>query len=189
MPDTTYGFVVDVDGSVDISNQGIDSIKVKFNVVSEGFFCYVNKLTSLKGSPCSVGNFYCHSNHLKSLEYAPKHVSKSFVCAMNRLESLKGALAMVGEDFDCSNNKLTSLEYCPTSVVGNYDCSSNQLASLEYCPESVGGDFYCSYNPELGDYQNIKNFTDIKRISDAQREQKLLNEKIITRTSSQVYKI
>ena len=75
------------------------------------FACGNNKLTSLEGSPASVGGYFdCYDNQLTSLEGAPSSVGGSFVCYDNQLTSLEGAPASVGGYFGCSKNKLTSLK-------------------------------------------------------------------------------
>ena len=53
--------IVDVDGSVFVTNKNITSIGVQFGKVTEIFGCsYCPSLTSLKGSPKEVGKgFYC----------------------------------------------------------------------------------------------------------------------------------
>ena len=84
MPDEQYGFVIDVNGSVDLSHKELINIPVKFNEVSGDFHCHINKLTSLEFSPQTVcGNFLCNHNKLTSLEFCPQTVSDSFDCHNN----------------------------------------------------------------------------------------------------------
>ena len=55
--------------------------------VDGDFFCSTNKLTSLKGSPVSVGvDFWCDNNKLTSLEGAPKTVGGNFYCGTNSVK-------------------------------------------------------------------------------------------------------
>ena len=63
---------------------------IQFGIVYGGFNIGKNQLTSLRGCPRKVleteyykGNFKCHSNELKSLEFAPKEVDGTFICYDN----------------------------------------------------------------------------------------------------------
>ena len=118
---------IDVDGSVNINFYDLTELPLKFGVVTLDFYCSDNKLTTLKGSPKSVGRF--------------------FNCSANNLTSLEGCPDSVGHDFECDLNKLTDLKGCPKSVVGGFYCGYNNLTSLEGSPDSVGGSFYCDDNP------------------------------------------
>ena len=154
---TNYEIVdglVNVDGDVDLSNKSLTKIPIKFGSVSGDFYCHLNQLVSLEGSPNSVsGDFYCHNNKLVSLEGAPQTVGGDFICSYNILASLEGAPQTVGGDFDCSPNKLVSLEGAPNSVGGDSICSWNKLTSLEGASQTVGG-FYCHGNP-VGEIWNL----------------------------------
>ena len=93
---------VDVDGVVNLYNEGLTKLPLDFGVVKGHFYCPDNFLTSLKGAPEKVGgDFYCFYNNLTSLEYAPEKVDGNF---------------------NCYNNNLTSLEYAPEKVDGNFNC-------------------------------------------------------------------
>ena len=140
--------LVDIEGYFDCSEKGLTDFKgARFGVVTGGFYCFDNKLTSLEGAPQEVGGgFNCRNNKLTSLEGAPQVVDGGFNCYSNKLTSLKGAPQEVTGRFDCSNNKLTSLEGAPQVVGAGFYCSYNKLTSLEGAPQVVGGDFYCSGN-------------------------------------------
>ena len=63
---------------------------IQFGIVYGGFNISRNQLTSLKGCPHKVletkhwkGNFKCHGNELKSLEFAPKEIDGAFICYDN----------------------------------------------------------------------------------------------------------
>ena len=114
-----------VNSSVDLSNENLDKIPLKFNRVS--------------------GNFYCDYNKLKTLEGVPKEVGGFFDCANNQLTSLEGSPANVNA-FDCSRNQLTSLRGAPKIIGGYFNCRSNRLTTLEGAPKEVGS-FYYKYNP------------------------------------------
>ena len=150
---------IDVDGNIILSyvfERGETKIPLKFAKVIGDFECNRNQLTTLKGSPKSVGgNFYCHSNQLTSLEGLPE-IGGYIICHSNQLTTLKGSPKSVGGNFDCYGNKLTSLEYGPESVGGNFDCHSNQLTSLEGLPE-ISGYLNCRHN-KITDFKGVSEF-------------------------------
>ena len=75
---------IDVDGDVNLYNEWLDELPVKFNHVSGNFYCGDNNLTTLEGSPKSVGgNFGCSWNNLTTLEGSPKSVGGDFFCRFN----------------------------------------------------------------------------------------------------------
>ena len=117
--DGTY----DAKDNVSISDMRLTKIPIQFNKVNGDFFCYMNKLTSLKG--------------------APEKVTGGFYCSFNNLTSLKGCPEKVGGNFYCPETNLTSLKGAPKEVTGDFYCSYNKLTSLEGAPEKVGGDFAC----------------------------------------------
>ncbi len=109
--------VVNVHGSVNISDKGLIEIPWKFGFVTGGFFCFANNLTSLKNSPIRVnGPFNCCNNKLKSLRYSPSYV---------------------GANFFCHNNKIRSLKYCPEIIGGQIRCCDNPIKSFKNVPLSV----------------------------------------------------
>ena len=85
--------LVDVNGGVDLWNERLTKLPLKFGRVSGYFECGYNNLTSLEGSPIEVG--------------------RNFGCGHNNLTSLKGAPKKVGGYFNCSYNKITKLEHMP----------------------------------------------------------------------------
>lgn len=129
-----YGFVVNVEESVDLYNQQLDALRVKFNKVSGYFNCARNNLLSLEGSPEEVGClFNCSDNQLSSLQYSPQKVGGVFDCSNNKISSLKHCSVEV-DSFYCSYNELTSLEYCPSKINSGIICSHNYLKNLKGCP-------------------------------------------------------
>ena len=99
---------IDVNGDVNLINQSLTCFPsfIKFNKVSGGFSCSVNKLTSLEGCPTIVGdNFACRNNYLTSLVGCPTTVGESFYCDSNQLTSLEGCPRIVDYSFYCYNNK------------------------------------------------------------------------------------
>ena len=162
--------LVDIEGDFDCAKKKLKDFQgVRFGVVTGGFYCSYNKLTSLEGAPQEVGgDFNCSDNKLPSLEGAPKKVDGDFYCSYNKLTSLEGAPQEVGGNFSCSNNSLTSLYGAPQVVKGNFCCNDNHLTSLEGAPQEVEGGFYC-YNNNLtslkgapqkveGDFNCAQNF-------------------------------
>lgn len=98
--DDVYGYIVDVDGEVNLLRQNLHSINVKFNNVKGNFYCQMNKLTSLEGCPSYVGgDFNCSKNKIQTLEFCPNHVNGIF---------------------DCYDNKLIDLYFFPEIVDSNY---------------------------------------------------------------------
>jgi len=139
-----YGYVVDVKGSVDISGKNLTSIPVKFHQVSEDFNCCHNALTSLTGSPESVGyHFMCDNNQINTLRHSPRHI--------------KGI-------FSCSRNLLQQLQYCPEIVEANFYFYSNKIETLEHFPQNVKGEVFCFNNPLLGDAQALTDFSQLYQL-------------------------
>lgn len=129
-----YGFVVNVDASVDLYSLHLDSLRVKFNKVFGYFNIARNNLLSLEGSPEEVsGRFDCSNNQLSSLQYSPQKVGGVFDCSDNKILSLQYGPVEVNS-FVCSNNQLTSLEYCPSKINSGIICSHNYLKNLKGCP-------------------------------------------------------
>jgi len=138
---------IDVNGNVNLSYRVLTKLPIKFRNVSGFFDCSGNNLTSLEGSPKTLGlNFHCRDNNLKSLVGGPETVGGYFDCSFNKLTSLEGCSKTVVGYFNCRFNNLTSLLGCPETVGGDFDCSHNILTSLLGCPEKVGGDFICYDN-------------------------------------------
>ncbi|MCK9476325.1 MAG: hypothetical protein M0R46_10415 [Candidatus Muirbacterium halophilum] len=138
---------IDVDGNVNLYDEKLKVLPLKFRNVSGDFECGDNQLTSLDGSPQSVGgDFYCISNHLTSLEGGPQSVDGFFDCGYNQLTSLEGCPQSICGGFYCRGNKLTSLLGSPQRVGGDFECSDNKLTSLEGAPKRVGGIFLCLSN-------------------------------------------
>ena len=141
---------IDVDGNIILSyvfERGETKIPLKFAKVIGDFECNRNQLTTLKGSPKSVGgNFECSDNKLTSLEYCPESVGGNFDCDRNQLTTLKGSPKSVGGNFYCHSNQLTSLEGLP-EIGGYINCHSNQITDFRGVPEFFEGYFYCEGNP------------------------------------------
>ena len=130
--ETKNGFIVDIDGYVDVKNKKIISLTnglFEFGVVSGSFYCVDCKsLKTLEGAPERVdGNFNCGwCDSLTSLEGAPKEVGENFSCEYCKsLKTLEGAPEKVGRSFNCKG------------------CDS--LKTLKGAPKRVGGIFHCGH--------------------------------------------
>jgi hypothetical protein len=96
---------IDVNGNVDLYNNGFVELPLRFNKVTGCFDCGYNNLTTLEGCPRWVGGFfYCSRNELTSLEFSPDYV---------------------GYYFECTGNKLTN-NYCESEIGGNFYTSLKQ---------------------------------------------------------------
>jgi hypothetical protein len=108
---------INVRGDVSLSSTGLSELPLKFGIVSGSFYCYLNQLTSLEGSPNYVGgSFECFNNKLTSLEGLSKIIKGSLFCMNNKLTNLKG-IETVDKFIFCETNPLESLE----GYNGNYD--------------------------------------------------------------------
>jgi len=101
---------IDVNGYVNLCNEKLQKLPLKFNKVNRPFDCSFNKLTSLEGSPVEVNSsFSCSDNKLTSFEYAPK-IIKGF--------------------FDCKNNNIKTFEYFPRHIGGIFNCNDNPISQV-----------------------------------------------------------
>lgn len=138
----TKNLTIDVNDVVNISERGLTSIPVQFNHVEHSFYCYGNKLTSLEGSPKTVGGaFHCYENQLINLDYSPKKIQSDFDCSHNKITSLKNGPVNVGLEYDCSHNLLTSLEFVPSHLGERLIASHNKLTKLDHLPGTNNIDF------------------------------------------------
>lgn len=84
------GQFVNVNGSVHLNSMDLIELPIKFGTVGGDFYCYDNKLTSLKGAPKVVGkDFYCSYNKLTTLNDAPEEVGGVFNCSHNKVQFTK----------------------------------------------------------------------------------------------------
>ncbi len=124
---------ITVDGNLNISYRKLKKLPNLTMVIVKGdFLCSDNQLTSLVGSPQSIGGgFYCYANNLTTLEGGPQNVRGSFSCSVNQLISLVGSPQKIGGSFWCRNNQLTTLTGAPQTVGGDFECYNN-LKELKY---------------------------------------------------------
>ena len=105
---------IDVDGDIDISEDRFTNISIdvplKFNKVT--------------------GDFVCRSNYLTTLEGSPKSVGGGFYCDYNKLTSLKGCSESIGNHFVVNNNNLKNIDFIPDSMGGLFKCSGNLITNI-----------------------------------------------------------
>jgi hypothetical protein len=100
------GFV-NVDSSVNLSCKNLTEFPIKFGVVTGGFNCNDNELTSLEGSPREIGKgFNCKGNKLTSLKGGPINVKGGYYCQYNNLTSLEGGPIKLSGGLDCGYNPI-----------------------------------------------------------------------------------
>ena len=139
--------LVDVDGDVDLCNENLTKLPIKFGNVSGDFYCGNNQLKTLEGCPEEVGgDFYCYNNQLTTLEGCPEEVGGDFKCFRNKITSLKGGPQYVSKTFNCGNNQLTSLKGAPKSIGNTFYCNDNKLTSLKGAEETIYNNIDCSVN-------------------------------------------
>ncbi|MCQ2562530.1 MAG: hypothetical protein MJ158_02870 [Alphaproteobacteria bacterium] len=108
-----------IKGSLDLSGKGLTALPNLSEVIV-------------------MGDFYCYSNNLVSLEGAPKEVKGGFYCHFNKLISLKGAPRKVGEWFNFRSNNVYSFQYLPMLCSGQFwFCDDNPLKVDENVPKHV----------------------------------------------------
>jgi hypothetical protein len=187
--DIEYGYVVNVNQTVKLIATKLVEIKVKFNIINGDFDCSRNKLTSLKGSPESVKNFYCYTNKLETLEFSPKIVTQAFHCVDNQLTSLIGSPKIV-DSFYCSENKLTSLEYCPENIFCSLNAEKNQLNTIRFLPINIRLKMIdISDNIELGNLQSCSNFRILKQFQELEFLKEKLDETLNYKLNKRLNKI
>ena len=102
---------IDVNGDVGLSYGVLTELPLVFNKVTGDFYCYENRLTSLKGSPKWVGgSFHCGHNQLTDLKGSPKQVDGRFNCSGNEnLNNINGYTEKIYGLFYCNNTPLSSI--------------------------------------------------------------------------------
>lgn len=143
----SHGYVIDVQGDLDLSNKNLNKLPYKFSHVTKGCYLSGNCLTSLEGAPEKVGeDFDCSHNELISLDNFPYFVGGSIFCHENKIKDLKGIAQIINGSFTCYANQLQSLENGPKIVNGSMYCNDNLLKSLKGCPEEIHENFCFSSN-------------------------------------------
>ena len=81
------------------------------------------------------------------------------------LKNIEVKFNEVEGNFTCNNNQLESFEGFPKIITGDLYCSKNnmKLDSLNHFPKNiVAGYVDLNMNPELNNFQSIKNFSNLK---------------------------
>jgi hypothetical protein len=122
--------LVDVNGNVNLNNQGLTEIPLKFGKVTGDFYCNDNNLTTLKGAPHRVGGrFDCDDNRLTSLEFCPSLVGGYFYCRHNNIREFTG-LKYIGGDFYCTGNPIEKIW---DIISPNYKWDEDLMEFFEDC--------------------------------------------------------
>ncbi len=159
VPNAKYGFVVNVNGDVDLSNNDwptnyhhITHQKFKkvtrFRVERMRIMKY-RKYTPLRHVPIKfkkvTGHFKCNFNELKNLKCAPQYVGGMFLFRGNKIKNLDKLPKKIGRSIDLGQNELVSLIGSPRTVYGSFDVSYNsKLQSLKGSPVIVENSFKCA---------------------------------------------
>jgi hypothetical protein len=139
---------VDVDSHVVMSEYKLTKLPIKFGKVSGSVLFNNNELTTLEGSPISVGGYFsCQNNKLTNLEGAPREVGGNFHCYKNKLTSLVGSPRSVGGTFNCYHNELTSLEDISQYIGKTINCEQNNLRDVRGIKDGWRGEFLVQRNP------------------------------------------
>ncbi|KAK3604987.1 hypothetical protein CHS0354_000652 [Potamilus streckersoni] len=124
--------VTDFDGSINVYNLGISSLKgIEYFVKLEELNCYQNKLTSLDVSK-NVGlrEFYCNQNLLQNLDVSKNVLLTVLNCSNNQLKILDVSRNQYLGIFLCERNQLTSLNVSSNFRMAELICSDNLLPTL-----------------------------------------------------------
>lgn len=110
-------FTVYKEGDVDLRNKGLSYLPVQFGIVKGAFDCSHNQLTSLKGSPYTVGGaFFCDHNKITSLKYAPKISHYTFFCHHNLITHFDNSSMFIKGALVIENNPLQINRYSEISL-------------------------------------------------------------------------
>lgn len=151
--------------TIDITDTGLYDIPkiYKGTIISGGFNCSYNYLTSLENSPETVTGIYdCSYNSLKSLHGAPQIINRDFICTMNKGLSLEGGPKVVLGTFECPDCGITSLIGAPQIINKHFVCRNNKLTSLEGMPKEVGGNVYLKWNTATFKEEDVRAVCDVK---------------------------
>jgi hypothetical protein len=89
--------LVNVDGSVDLSNRNLTEIPVRFGIVNGTFNVVRNDLTSLKNSPYFVKDYFnCGLNQLTDLNDLPNYIGGDLYATANPITDLGKKIELKG---------------------------------------------------------------------------------------------
>lgn len=113
--------IVDVMGSVNLSEKKITHLPFQFGVIHGYFDIMKNFLTDFKGFPFLVeGECSVMNNKITSLKGCPKKIQGSFLVSLNELHSLSDGPEWVRENFVCVNNPIKTLVGFNTLFGGSF---------------------------------------------------------------------
>lgn len=139
---------VNVNGAIAMTYEDLEELPLDFGVVTGDFICHNNLLTTLKGSPHTVGgDFSCSHNQLTSLEGGPEYVGGSFACKDNNLYNLEGSPRTVDYGFECSENDLNSLAGCSTEIGASLISRHNHIRNLDGLDAKIAGKLILDRTP------------------------------------------
>lgn len=159
-PYTIIDNVVNVYGTVIITNKMIECIPIQFGEITEGFSCAeCIHLKSLKGCPKQTNWFNCsRCESLTSLEGGPKITPNWYDCSeCFLLETLKGGPIQC-DNFICDSCPLLKDVNLKSSHIGSFDCSDcASLKTLNGLPDIINGNLRCCNCSSLEDMVGFPN--------------------------------
>lgn len=125
-----YGCVL-IGGSDDYPGS-YRKLPINFGFIKGDFECSDNELTTMVGSPETVGGYFnCSHNKLTSLRGGPDRVHGIYRCTNNHLTDLVGSPKICGSHLLCQRNSLRTLNGVPNTIKGTLDVSDNPELSME----------------------------------------------------------
>ncbi len=158
VPSTKYGFVVNVDGDVELSYKK-EKIFYKNRFVHYVYRFRIKRFVNAWG-PCNKkikfipvkfniinGDFAARSNEITNMRSMPKRVKGRFNLFYNKLKNLKGLPKKIDGSIELGLNKIENLIGSPKVVYGNFSVEHNyKIKSLVGGPEVVEGTFVVDTN-------------------------------------------
>ena len=87
-------------------------------------------ITSLKGCPDDVNNFFVQNNLIDSLEFFPKNVQGHINLSGNKITSFKGLPRLTMGALRIAYNPITSFDGCPKDIGGNLNIANTKITSF-----------------------------------------------------------
>lgn len=141
---------IEIYGDLNIDKNMLTNLNNSPVAVYGNFYCFRNKLTTLKGMPKTIINGCINLDHneLTNLEYFIEDCShvNSIDLMYNKLESLKGLPEVCRGSLDLGFNNLTDLKNCSKNIWGSLNISGNPITSLEGFPSRVERSIWASTN-------------------------------------------
>ena len=122
---------LDVYGNVEMINEGLFEIPIKFGKIHGTFNCRQNELINLENAPYEVtGNFDCSMSDLITLEGGPKKVGRNYYCSNNNLVSFEGVAEHIDGDLIAVDNSILSLDGFPKFIKGYLQIERNPISRI-----------------------------------------------------------